>query len=302
MDDRLLARFCEKTSGLRIYGIVVCRNGEKIAEHHWEPEKRRPQYSGSKSFTSAAVGMAVGEKLFSPDDFVLGYLREDAPEDPCEFLRRLRIRDLLTMAVGQRQPHLLGDSRYEVEDKNWVRYALSRPFACEPGTRFMYSNVGPYLAGVIIQRLTGQTLVDYLMPRLFGPLGIARPEWESDPLGHTFGAAGLAVTVSELAQFGLLYLRKGEWNGRRLIPADWVEASGQKQIETAGYAEDLADNRFGYGYLFWRGRHDSYRADGVYGQYCIVLPDKDAVVAINANEPNRQGVLDAVWDDIHPLL
>lgn len=301
MATALLDGFCKQAANLSLSGIVVRQNGKEIARHHWEKETRRTQYSASKTFTSAAVGMAVAEGLFSLTDPVADFFSDELPPNPDLMLKQLTVRDLLVMAVGQDQPYLLGETRKAVEG-SWPRFALSRPFVCSPGTRFQYTNVGAYLAGVILQRLTGGTLVDFLMPRLFEPLGMERPFWESDPEGYTFGAAGLEITVGELSRFGQVYLDGGRWKGRELIPSGWVAESSKSHIETLGFADDLTDNRYGYGYQIWRGRHNTYRADGVYGQYCIMIPDRDAVVAVNANEPDRQLILDAVWAEILPRL
>lgn len=174
---------------------------------------------------------------------------------------------------------LMGAMRPKMVEKDWVKFVLNAKVVHEPGTVFQYNNAGPYLLGILVQRKTGMSLVDYLMPRLFEPLGIARPECEKDPLGNTFGAGGLQLNVSEFAKLGLLYLQKGQWNGRQLIPEQWVAEAGSAQI-----LSDQGDDEIGrhYGYLFWTMPDGAFRADGKYGQYCIVLPKKNAVVAINS--------------------
>ena len=160
----------------------------------------------------------------------------------------------------------------------------------EPGTHFVYNNVGPYLAGVLVQRRAGCDLVSYLMPRLFRPLGIRRPMWESDPMGHTFGAGGLFLTLSELHRFGLFCLQKGYWEGKQLLPASWIEESSRRQ----------SDNP--YGYLFWIGDHDSYRIDGKYGQWSMVFEDKNAVITIVAECRNDEALKNLVFSELYPQL
>ena len=144
------------------------------------------------------------------------------------------------------------------------------------------------------------SLVDYLMPRLFEPLGIPRPQDEKDPLGNTFGAGGLQLNVSELAKLGLLYLQKGQWQGRQLIPASWVEEASRSFI-----ISDQGDGEIGtdYGYLFWIMPDGMFRADGKYGQYCIVVPKKNAVIAINSMQiEDEKKVLRAAVKTLLPLL
>lgn len=269
----VLSEFETKASALGVKNILVLQNGEKIAEKHWDEEIRRNQYSVSKSFTSAAVGIATEEKLLSLDENICDAFPEEIPDAPGEFLQNLTVRHLLTMSIGQDSGHLMGPQRPFLETENWVQYALHQEFSFMPGEKFVYSNVGPYLAGILVQRRAGCSLIDYLMPRLFAPLGIMRPTWETDPQGSNFGAGGLFLCVSELARFSQLYLQKGSWKGKQLLPAEWVWESTQKQME---------NGQDGYGYLFWCGAQNSYRCDGKYGQYGIVVPDKNAVIAINA--------------------
>ena len=171
----------------------------------------------------------------------------------------------------------------EKED-DWVKMSLEIPFKYKPGTHFVYNNVGPYLAGILVQRRSGYDLVSYLMPRLFSPLGIKRPTWETDPLGNNFGAGGLFLTLSELHKFGLFYLNKGKWNGKQILSEKWIEESTK--------ASDTDD----YGYLFWRGEYNSYRADGKYSQISIILPDKNAVISLVAECRQGKELMRAVYD------
>ncbi len=197
------------------------------------------------------------------------------------------------MGVGQREPLLMGQTRPFMKEKDWVRFALEEPVVYKPGDRFLYSNTGPYLAGVLVQRRAGCSLVDYLYPRLFEVLGIQRPTWETDPMGLTFGAGGLFLCVSELAKLGQLYLQEGRWGNRQILPAEWVKEAANKQMD---------NGKEGYGYLFWLGKHGSYRADGKYGQYSIVIREKNAVVTINAQCENQDDLLSFVYETIFPAL
>ncbi len=288
---------------LHIEGIVLLQNGEKKAEKYFIPERRRNQHSVSKSFVSTAAGFAVAEGLFDIHDPVSKYFEKDFPQNPSENLRKLKIRDLLTMASGHDKRYLMSDERPGIRKltDDWVSYCFAQPLVYAPGEKFVYNNACPYLIGVLIQRLTGMNLVEYLMPRLFAPLGIPRPEWEQDPRGYTFGGGGLMITVNELARFSQMYLQNGVWEGKQIVPREWVKEATRFQIQSNSRT-NKADNILGYGYYFWRGQHDSFRSDGIYSQYGIVLRDKNAVIAINANEDRQQMVLDTVWETIYPTL
>lgn len=285
---------------LAVRGLRVYQNGVLTASYQPEPEQRQNQYSGTKSFTSTACAFAIEEGLFTLDDFVLDHFREDAPENPSENLKKMRLRHLITMSMGFESPMLMGAQRSKMTEKDWVKYVLRAPVVHEPGSVFQYNNAGPYLLGILIQRRSKMSLVDYLMPRLFEPLGIPRPVDEKDPLGNTFGAGGLQLNVSELAKLGLLYLQKGAWQGRQLIPAAWVEEASRSFI-----LSDQGDSEIGtdYGYLFWIMPDGMFRADGKYGQYCIVVPKKNAVVAINSMQiEDEKKVLRAAVKTVLPLL
>ena len=202
----------------------------------------------------------------------------------------------LFTGLGQEEAQLMGAQRPLYQEEDWVKMCLAFPFTCQPGTKFVYNNVGPYLAGVLVQRRAGCDLVSYLMPRLFRPLGIHRPTWETDPLGYTFGAGGLFLTLSELHKLGLLYLQDGMWDGRPLVPGEWVAESLKAQVPT-GHAED-----YGYGYLFWGGPQGSFRADGKYLQLSIILRDKNAVISTVAECRNGKPFMDAIFQELYPQL
>jgi len=288
-----LQRFIDAAGPLRALAVTVWKDGAEIARHEWEPVLRRNIYSASKSFTSCAVGIAQREGLLSLDEKLTDVFAAELPAVVSDNLARATVRDLLTMCLGQTQGWLMGAQRVLLEEDDWVKAALSYPFEYAPDTKFVYNNVGPYLAGVLVQRRAGCDLVSYLMPRLFEPLGIKRPTWETDPLGRTFGASGLMLTVDELARLGRLYLQDGVWNGRRLVPADWVRQSTSVQADNGA---------FGYGYQFWGGPCGSFRADGMYGQFSFIIRDKNAVVAIASESRQADKLIEAVFEEIYPQL
>lgn len=281
-----LTKFTENAANLNVLGLKVTQNDTLIAQWQSEYECRRNVYSAAKSFTSCAVGFAIQEGLLSLDEKLTDAFPKDLPEHVNENLKKATVRDLLTMCLGQEHSSLMGDQRPLYEEDDWVKLSLAIPFIYEPGTHFVYNNVGPYLAGVLVQRRAGCDLVSYLTPRLFSHLGIKRPTWEIDPLGNTFGAGGLFLTLTELHKFGLFYLNKGKWNGKQLLNENWITESTKQQVDAP------------YGYLFWRGEYNSYRADGKYSQLSIVLPDKNAVVSVVAECRKGELLMRSLYDDV----
>ena len=288
-----LSHIEQKADELRLLGLIVSQRGETLYTHTWDSPCRRIVFSVSKSFTSCAVGFAVQEGRLRLDERLVDLFPHELPDHPDENLCKATIRDALTMCLGQEKALLMGGQRVAIEADDWAREALKTPFIYEPGTHFVYSNVGPYLAGLAVQKRVGCNLVDYLMPRLFKPLGIKLPTWEVDPLGRTFGASGLMLALPELHKLGLLYQQNGCWNGQQLLAPEWIRQSSRKQVENG---ED------GYGYLFWRGKYNSFRADGMYGQYSIVLPEKEAVITTTAENRNQKEMLAFLLDEIVPQL
>lgn len=285
-----IRKFAEAAGPLGALGIVVTQDGQELEKYTWDEECRRNIYSASKSFTSCAVGMAVSEGLLSLDEKLTDVFVGELPKNVGENLAKATVRDLLTMHLGQSKAALMGAQRPLYKEENWVKMVLAMPFDQEPGSQFVYNNVGPYLAGILVQRRAGCDLTEYLMPRLFGPLGIWRPTWECDPLGNTFGAGGLMLTLSELHRFGLLYLNEGMWNGQQLIPREWVKESTQQQYSAP------------YAYLFWRGKFNSFRADGKYGQLSIVFPEKNAVITMTAQAFDVKPLMTLIYDELYPQL
>ena len=280
-----------------MHSFMLVRHGQVVAEAWWKPEtadKPHVMHSLSKSFNSTAVGLAVAEGKLSVDDPVLKFFPDDAPAEPSKNLKAMRVRDLLTMNTGhQTEPKFSRESP-------WVKTFLAHPVEHKPGAHFLYNTAGSYTLSAIVTKVTGQTVLDYLKPRLFEPLGIANPEWGSSPEGNSFGGYGLKICTEDIAKFGQLYLHKGRWNGKQLVPEAWVEQATAKQVSNGSDPERDWDQ--GYGFQFWRCRHGAYRGDGAFGQYCIVLPAQDAVVAITADTKDMQAELNIVWDKLLPAF
>ncbi|MDR2514647.1 MAG: serine hydrolase [Christensenellaceae bacterium] len=291
--------------GLALYGVLVTQNGQEKGKALWRSSQRINIHSLSKSFASCAVGLAIEEGLLGLDDLVLPFFPEKLDGSPPKNLEELRIRHLLTMSPGHEAPLLMGNQRDELEDEDWVHYYLNQPFARAPGSVYVYDTGNTYLLSAILQKRTGQTLLDYLKPRLLGPLGYKNPQWFTCPRGVTLGGGGLHLSLEEIARFGQLLLDGGAYEGRQLVPRAYLELATAKQIETAPvHPKERPDWRAGYGFQFWRcAREDAYRGDGAYGQFVVVLPRQRAHVAITAHEEhNTQGLLTLIWDHILPQL
>ncbi|MGH2460497.1 MAG: serine hydrolase domain-containing protein, partial [Chloroflexota bacterium] len=254
-------------------------------------------FSLRKSFTSTAIGLLFAEVRLSVDDRVLDYFPEEAPADPGANLRAMCVRHLLTMTTGHdtdptrvvRQPGL-----------TWAQAFLAQPVEHSPGTHFVYNSVATYMLSAIAQRITGERLIHYLEPRLFGPLGIENPTWETSPQGIDAGGWGMSVTTMDVARFGQLYLQKGTWRGARLLSESWVAEATSRQVPNGPSANP--DWEQGYGYQFWRCRHGAYRGDGAFGQFCVVIPEQEAVLAVTSGLSNMQAVLDVVWEHLLPAM
>jgi CubicO group peptidase (beta-lactamase class C family) len=280
-----------------MHSFMLVRHGHVVAEGWWSPYDagtRHTLYSLTKSFTSTAVGMAVAEGRMTVDDLVLSAFPEDAPAETSDQLKAMRVRDLLSMSTGHHAEAALGTS------EPWTRSFLAQPVAHKPGTFFLYNTPGSYMLSAMVQKAVGTTVLEYLGPRLFEPLGIEDPVWTSSPQGVTIGGYGLNIRTEDIARFGQLYLQKGQWKGRRLLPGAWVEAATSRQVSNGSKPE--SDWEQGYGYQFWRCRHRAYRGDGAFGQFCIVMPEQDAVVAITSGVKDMQSVMNLVWDQLLPAL
>ena len=295
------------TSKNEFHSFMFLRHGKVIAEGWWNPYRAdlsHSMYSVSKSFTSTAVGFAISEGKLHLEDKVVSFFPEDLPDHVSPYLAALMVKDMLSMLEGQ-DPDPTGP--VTTNDSNWVKGFLALPIVNRPGEHFLYNTLGVYVLSAIVQKVTGQKIYDYLTPRLFRPLGIAGADWEESPQNINTGGWGLRLKTEDMAKFGQLYLQNGNWNGTQLLPPAWItDATTSKNDEGPGWAShtprDSSDWRQGYGYLFWRCRHGAFRADGAMGQYIIVMPKEDAVVAITCETPDMQDEINLVWRYLLPSI
>jgi hypothetical protein len=209
----------------------------------------------------------------------------------------MQVRHLLMMATGHDQD-ATGPTT-NAKDGDWVKAFLALPIQREPGTHFVYNSAATYMLSAIVQCVMGKSVLDFLKPLLFGPIGIDSPTWETCPKGINCGGWGLSIKTEDIARFGQLYLQKGKWAGNQIVPQAWVTDATSPKISN-GNPADASDWSQGYCYQFWRCRHGAFRGDGAFGQFCIVMPDQDAVLAITSGVNDMQAILDAAWDKLLP--
>lgn len=286
-----------KASGIEPHSILVLKDGMLACKMNFAPyDDQTPHilFSLSKSFCSAAAGFAVAEGLLDWDSRVLDVLSDKAPENPSVWLRSVTLHHLLTMGSGL-DPK--SDAMGGGED--WMKEVLACDCNDEPGTRFHYNSHGTYLVSAMVQRVTGMNIRDYLMPRLFEPLGIPKPEWDTCPQGVCVGGWGLHLSSDSIARFGLCVLQNGMWQGKQVLPPEWLEKATRKQIENAG-SNPHPDWSLGYGYQFWRTRGNRFRGDGMFGQICMISREKNMVVAVTAGLNDMGKEMDLLNDYLFP--
>ena len=287
---------------LEIHGFILLRHGFKLAEGAWSPfslDKPHALYSVSKSFTSSAVGLAVAEGLLSISDTVLQHFPEYAPLEPSPHLAAMTVRDLLTMTTGHAED--MTAPLLENKEQPWAKTFLEQPVEYAPGTHFMYNSAATHMLAALLERLSGQSLLEYLRPRLLNPLGITGAIWDTNDEGTALGGWGLNLPLEGLARLGQLYLQEGVWEGGQILSSSWVREATAAQVPN-GESESSSDWAQGYGYQFWRCQHGAYRADGSLGQFIVVMPQQGTVLAINSAVNDMQAILNQVWTHLLPAL
>ena len=303
IDARGILSFLNALGGaqdVETHSVMLLRHGHVVAEGWWAPyTPQRPHllYSLSKSFTSTALGFAVAEGLVGLDDTVLSHFPELDAQITDARSRRILVRHVAAMASGHRSDTI--EAARAIDPDDLVRGFLMIPPDEEPGSVFAYNQPCTFSVAAIIQKAAGMPLTEYLRPRLLDPLGIGDVGWLTDARGRQLGWSGLHATTEAIAKLGELYLRRGRWEGSPLLDAAWVDEATRAHI--ANPAEPQPDWRQGYGFQFWMARH-GYRGDGAYGQFCVVLPEQDVVLAITGQSLDMQAVLDAAWEHLLPAI
>jgi CubicO group peptidase (beta-lactamase class C family) len=298
----LLDRLEERS--VECHSVMVVRHGHVVAEAWWTPySPDRPHllYSLTKSFTSIAVGLAVTDGLLALDDRVVDVLPDHVPQGVAARAKQLTVHHLLSMTTGHREDTLT--DAWSLNPTDLVKGFLRVPSPDPPGTRHAYNNATSFVLARMVERVTGRGLPELLDERLFAPMGVRMVEWDRVGSGASFGFQGLHLTTEAVAAFGEMLLRGGRFRDRQLVPREWVELATRRHIQTLQVDDGsrTADWLEGYGYHFWTSRH-GYRGDGALGQYCLVLPEHDLVVAMTAATGDMQAVLDAMWECLLPAV
>ncbi len=292
--DRLESGFTEP------HGLMIMRHGKICAEGWWAPYApgiRHGLQSHTKTYAATAVGIAYTEGLLKLEDRIIDIFKEEAPEDPSENLQKLTVRDVLCMGCG------MDTMPYPSTD--WIREFLATPVNHVPGTTYMYNSTGSTLLGAIVRKLTGLGLHEYLKPRLYDKIGIDSDNhrWIYMPDGMEVGGGGLYATTEDNLRLMKLYADGGIWEGERILSEDYVKKATTLQNESAteeAHNPSAKDNFLGYGFQLWMCKpRGVYRADGAMGQFTIVVPDKDLIIAITENAAGAhwaQATLDTMWE------
>ncbi len=285
---------CEEL-GKQVHSIIVIKDDKIAVEAYKEPygrEHNHMMYSVSKSFTSTAIGFAVHEGYITVDTRFVDIFPEARGEKYDEYLEEMTVEDLLTMRSGKSVSVFLDRTK-----DRWFKDIVGSPWISEPGTEFLYISENMYLLCCIIHKVVGMSVMEYLKPRLFEPLGITHPFWETCPRGIEAGGWGLMITTEDLAKFTYCYSKGGKFGGKQVIPEEWVREATRYHADNSKSNND-SDSKVGYGYCFWRnaGYEKSYRADGMFCQFGIVFEDLNACVITTGGEVNEQGLRDVVWE------
>ena len=305
VSSRLVTDFLNAidTGSVEFHSFMFIRHGKVVAEGWWSPYGKgykHIMYSASKTFTATAVGLAISEKKLRLTDKVISFFPASVPDTLSQYMKDMTVRDLLMMSTGQDVEPRRG------QNDDWIRSFLLKAPTDKPGTVFRYNNTATFMLSSIVQQVTGETVFDYLHPRIFKPLGISGIDWDLNPQGINLGMIGLRLKTEDMAKFGQLLLQKGKWEGKQLIPKEWIAEATSYKIKSQGGNEkipaEINDWFQGYCYQMWRGRHNTVRLDGMAGQFVILMPDQDAVVILTANAQNTQKELDLVWNYLLPSI
>lgn len=290
------------------HGLMIMRHGKVCAEGWWAPYAsgiRHGLQSHTKTYAATAVGIAYTEGLLKLTDRIVDIFPDEIPENPSENLKKLTVRDVLCMGCGM--------DTMPRPSKDWIREFLATPVNHVPGTTFMYNSTGSTFLGAIVRKLTGLGLHDYLKPRLFDKIGIDAENlrWITMPDGMEIGGGGLFATTEDNLRLMKLYADGGVWEGERILAEDYVKLATSKQNDSAterAVNPPAEDNFVGYGFQIWMCRPKGvYRADGAMGQFTIVFPERDMLLAITENASGSTGgampqkALDTIWEWLDSL-
>ena len=298
-----------KEQNINMDAVAVARGGVLLGLHRFSNAIIHNVFSVAKSHTATAIGFAIDEGKLKLSDRPVDFFADILPDDIDPKWQKVTLHNLLTMTTGHGAAHLMVIDRKmlrEKGEKEWLTFAFTRPMPYKPGEKFSYGNLAPYVAGRMLEKAVGMTICDYLYEKMWKLMDIAKPQWDTDPAGHTFAASDLYLDITDMVKLGELYAADGCYRGKRLLSEEWVKSVSTKHTDScvlnpAGYG---IDEEVGYGYYFWLNHEvsGSYRCYGREGQFVIILPEKNAVIATQAMNSNVQPILDAAWKYILPLI
>jgi CubicO group peptidase (beta-lactamase class C family) len=319
VDPRGIADFLSAvgSAGLELHSFMLYRQGAVVAEAFWLPYSARRmhvQHSATKSWTATAVGLLIDDGRLKLDDKVVSFFPELCPAEISENLAAMTVEDLLTMRTGHQRGISGGDWRNL--KTSWVEAFLHEPVTVPPGKDFIYSSASSFMLSAIVTQVSGQTLHALLQERVLGYLGLDSLEWDLAPGGFNSGGNGLSCTTEDSLKFGVLHLNRGQWQGRQLLSPQWIADATRNKVEDVWMGEfdgkeylprtnnsNTEARQDGYGYQWWMAEHGGYYASGVFGQYCMVLPDQDTVIAFTCGlRLGERRLKAAIWEHLYPAL
>ena len=281
---------------IQLHSLLIVRHGKLVLETAKFPTAREDKhlvYSCSKTFTATAVGIAIDEKLIKLDDRIIDYFPEVSRAGLDENAMKITIRNLLMMATGHGRDSV-GDMCNS--DLSWPEVFFHSEMIYEPGTTFVYDSGGTYMLSEIISRVTRKSMFEYMKEKVFEPLDIVDVSWDVHGKVNT-GAWGVLIAPRDLCKLGLLYLNKGVWEGKRILSEEYIEEATKPLISTRG--EHKLEERIdgwsrNYGFSFWQNNANSFRADGAFGQLCMIFPKEDMVIVTTAEEENSGRIMSLI--------
>lgn len=283
-----LLRELDASKDTEMHHFMALRHGKVICECNFAPYPKgmwHITHSMCKSITGMAIGMLIEEEKLKLDENIYDIFPDHTNAFSKIFRPVITVENLLTMTSG-----VTFNESGIVSGNDWLGSFLNASVNGKPGTEFQYNSLNTYVLSAIVTKRTGETLTEYLTPRLFGPLGITKYYWETCPKGITKGGWGLFLCAEDMAKLGQLYLQRGKWNGQQLVSEYWIEISTARHLKTQ-------NDTYGYGYQLWmEQRPGSFEYNGMLGQNVIIYPDMDMVLVTNAG--NKEMFQDCIMLNI----
>lgn len=284
-----------------LHSFLMLRGGVLLWEEYFrdgEIDRLHVLNSVSKSFTATALGLAQAEGLLSLEDKLYDFFPEYSSLCDSEYKKKITLSHMLMMGSGfeNNESEIKVKNAYNLEEA-----ALAMPVIHEPGTVFNYYTLGTYLLSAAFSKVCPEGIHAYLRRKLFVPMNFGESHWNVEANNIPSGGYGMFLSAYDLTRLGQLYLRNGMWEGQRLLPEDFVKAATSRQISSTN-ARGTPDGTAGYGYQFWRNSFGGYRADGLYGQYIVVLPEQDVVIVMTSYLDDMQKPLTAIAKNLLPEI